>query len=82
MDINFKNAFIEKWKKYFGDSELPIVFFYSNEKNNSIYKDLPKGRNCLINELMKVRNGVSLAYNLDNIACGGGNNKPLSFIVI
>jgi len=72
MDINFKNTFIEKWNQYFGNAELPIVFFYSNEKNNSLYKDLPKGRNCLISELMKVRNGVSLAYNLENITCSGG----------
>jgi uncharacterized protein (DUF169 family) len=71
VNLSFKNKFLVSWEKYFGTAELPIVFFYSENKDDVRYKDLPRGWSCLISELMKVRKGESLAYNIDNIACGG-----------
>jgi len=29
MNIETKDTFLRLWKKYFGDSELPIVFYYT-----------------------------------------------------
>jgi hypothetical protein len=71
MDMQFKKLFIEKWEEYFGGAELPITFAYSDNPGGASYKDTNKNWNCLISELMKVRNGESLAYNINNIACGG-----------
>lgn len=71
MNLIFKNKFLDKWEKYFGAAELPIVFFYSEDKEDVRYKDLAKGWSCLISELMKVRKGEALAYNVGNISCGG-----------
>jgi len=71
MDIKRKDHFITLWNRYFGDSELPIVFFYSEVPGNTTKAEKPKGRSCLICELAKVRNGKSLAWDVDSIACGG-----------
>ena len=58
------------WKKYFGDTELPITFYYTDEEGhaetNSYFT------NCIIGSLAKVRNGKSLCFNVDSIGCPGG----------
>jgi len=71
MDLKLKEKFLELWKKHFGMGELPIVFYYHKEIRNAILVTRAKGRSCLICELAKVRNGESLAYNAEAIACGG-----------
>ena len=71
MDQNQKTTFENKWKKYFGDSALPIIFYFSNDLSGAEKAEIPKGRSCLICELSKVRNGVSVAYNNAALACGG-----------
>jgi uncharacterized protein (DUF169 family) len=71
MDLQRKEKFLGLWQKYFGIAELPIVFYYHNEINNAKPVTRAKGRSCLICELAKVRNGESLAYDADSIACGG-----------
>lgn len=71
MDLILKEKFLELWKKYFGTSELPIVFYYHKEVHDATLATRAKGRSCLICELAKVRNGESLAYDAEAIACGG-----------
>ena len=71
MDLKLKEKFIELWEKHFGTAELPIVFYYHKERNNATHVKPAKGRSCIICELAKVRNGESLAYDADAIACGG-----------
>jgi len=75
MDLLFKNEFFDKWKKYFGGAELPVAFFYSKNRDGLRYKDLPKGWSCLVAELMKARKGEPLAYDCNNIACGGAKRN-------
>jgi uncharacterized protein (DUF169 family) len=71
MDITLKNSFIRQWKKYFHNAELPIAFFYSDMSDGTeIVKSSGKWR-CLICELSKVRNGISLAFNQGTLLCGG-----------
>lgn len=72
MDLQFKEAFLEKWEKYFGAAELPIVFYYHKEIHNAIPVAPKAGRSCIICELEEVRNGTSLAYDGKAIKCGGG----------
>ena len=71
MKADLKEKFLILWDKYFGNAELPIVFYYSDDYSGADLVEKPKGRSCLICELAKVRNGRSLAYNADSIACGG-----------
>ena len=71
MKIDLKNEFIVLWKKYFGDAELPITFYYSTGDGGAEKAEKPKGRSCLICELAKVRGGRSVFYNIESLACGG-----------
>ncbi|MDD5570230.1 MAG: DUF169 domain-containing protein [Bacteroidales bacterium] len=79
MKTETKEKFTALWKKYFGETELPITFYYSKEINNVKLSALSKDWNCLICKLSKVRNGESLAYNIENIACFGAK-RYLGFI--
>jgi Uncharacterised ArCR, COG2043 len=71
MDLKLKNKFLEMWGKYFGKAELPILFYYHKEVHDAALVTRTKGRSCLICELAKVRNGESIAYDAEAIACGG-----------
>lgn len=71
MDMHLKETFLSLWEKYFGLAELPIVFYYHKELHDAIHLPPKKGRSCIICELAQVRKGASLAYDADNIVCGG-----------
>lgn len=71
MKPGLRETFLSLWEKYFGNSELPIVFFYSEGDGGAEQFQKPKGRSCLICELVKVRNGKSLYFNGDSLGCGG-----------
>lgn len=72
MDIRLKDDFLGKWEKYFGKSELPVSFYFSNEISDAEPASEPKaGHSCLICELKKVREGKSIAYTEDTISCRG-----------
>ena len=71
MKTKLRDQFIVLWKKYFGDAELPITFYYTTGDGGAERAEKPKGRSCLICELAKVRSGRSLVYNIDTLACGG-----------
>jgi len=71
MKTKLRDQFIVLWKKYFGDAELPITFYYTTGDGGAERAEKPKGRSCLICELAKVRSGRSLVYNINTLACGG-----------
>ena len=71
MDIDFRNLFLEKWSKYFGDSELPIAFFYVEDPGDVDRANLPDGHSCIVCELAIVRKGRPLAWNVQSLGCGG-----------
>jgi uncharacterized protein (DUF169 family) len=71
MQSRLKDQFTGLWNKYFGETGLPITFFYSADGSNAVRAKTPKGRSCLICELSKVLNGESLYYDKENLACGG-----------
>ena len=72
MDIDLKAQFITKWAKYFNGAALPIVFYYSDRKNEVQVVPKPSGHQCLIGVLNKVRRGTPLCFSADSIGCGGG----------
>lgn len=71
MDLALRNKFLKSWGKYFNDPELPIVFFYTDDPGDIARANHPKGSSCIICELAVVRNGKSLAWNINSLACGG-----------
>lgn len=76
MDLETKKEFIEKWKKYFPGSELPIATFYSHSLDGVEYPDAPKtSKNfvCIFGQLTPVRMGESRAFNQSNVGCFGAS---------
>ncbi len=69
--VNMKEKFIELWNKYFGNAELPIIFFYTDGDGGAEWAEKDKIHRCLICELGKVRNGKSLVYDAERVKCGG-----------
>jgi hypothetical protein len=72
MDMELKNEFIRKWKKYFGESELPILFYYADDSGEIKQAPKAKGRSCLIGDLKQIRNGEAICFDSDAIGCMGG----------
>mgnify|MGYP006295601919 FL=1 len=72
MDPHVQKKFMDLWQKYFPNAELPITFYYTNDPEDAEPAEKPKGHHCMIAELNKVRDGINLAFNKDNIGCGGG----------
>jgi len=72
MDINFKDNFIELWRKYFGQVELPIIFYYSDTPNDCLIAPKSDKWGCIVSDLIKIRNGKSIAFSKDSLGCMGG----------
>jgi hypothetical protein len=79
METEFKQRFIDVWRKYFPNADLPIVFYYSDEEGRGELVQPPKGHRCVICELANVRNGQSLCFDVDSVGCGGGK-RYLGFV--
>jgi uncharacterized protein (DUF169 family) len=79
MEIAFKEKFIELWSRFFGNTELPVVFYYTDNEVNAEIVEPAQKRNCFIGELAKVRKGRSLAFDQEAVSCGGGK-RYLGFI--
>lgn len=71
MNIEIKEHFIQQWKKYFNNSDLPITFYYTNSPENAELMPTNGKWSCLICQLQKVRAGESLAFNSESVKCGG-----------
>lgn len=72
MEAEIRNKFIALWKKYFGESELPIAGYYSSSDEGIRTVGKPSGHSCLIAQLTQVRRGEALCFNPDSVNCGGG----------
>jgi uncharacterized protein (DUF169 family) len=72
MDLKFKEDFLKKWKKYFGEAELPITFYYTDEEDRAQSVKVPSGHQCVIGVLSRVRRGTPLYLNGETVGCGGG----------
>lgn len=64
--------FISRWNRYFGDAELPIAVFYSDDHGGEAEKGRCGGHSCVIEELSEVRDGRTRIFDADNIGCMGG----------
>ena len=72
MDMTFKGKFLKLWKKYFNDAALPITFYYSDEVGSAVAVKPGSVPRCIIGALVKVREGESLAFDVDAVGCSGG----------
>lgn len=72
MDTEVKERFIKNWNKYFPGADLPIGFFYTEVKDLKATPTPPKCHRCILCDLVKVRNGRTLYFDVHSIGCGGG----------
>ncbi len=77
MDIELKNKFIARWKKYF-DAELPITLYYTDEEGHAELVKPGSVPRCIIGALSDVRKGKSMCFNIESVGCFGGK-KYLGF---
>ena len=71
MNIEIKDHFIQQWKKYFNNADLPVIFYYTDNPGDATVVSSKGKWNCLICELQKVRAGQSLAFSSESLKCGG-----------
>ena len=71
MNTEIRDHFIQQWKRYFNNSDLPITFYYTDDPLNANIVPSSRKWNCLICELKKVTEGESLAFSLETLKCGG-----------
>jgi hypothetical protein len=72
MDIELKTKFLNVWEKYFNGTELPIVFYYTNEMPQVELVRPPSGHRCIMADLSRVRTGTSMCFDTDSLGCFGG----------
>jgi uncharacterized protein (DUF169 family) len=72
MDMELKERFLERWRKYFGGVELPVACFYTDEVGAAEGAKPPKGHRCFLADLTKTRQGESLRFDLTTVGCYGG----------
>lgn len=72
MDKHIKETFLKHWDTYFGEAELPICFYYTDDEGRTDMAKPATGHQCFIGALAKVRKGQSLCFDVDAIGCFGG----------
>ena len=72
MDMRRKEEFLDRWRRYFGGAELPIVCWYTDDEGAADRAKPTEGHRCFIADLAKIRNGESLRFDVATIGCGGG----------
>ncbi|MDI6783972.1 MAG: DUF169 domain-containing protein [bacterium] len=73
MDVQLKQKFIECWNKYFVYTELPLVFYYTDEEGRGELAPTPAGWSCVITDLVNVQHtGKSIYFDEKKVACAGG----------
>jgi uncharacterized protein (DUF169 family) len=72
MDLSFKEKFLKLWRKYFNGAGLPITFYYTDEAGHAESVKPGSVPRCIIGALVKVRDGRSLAFDVDAVGCPGG----------
>lgn len=72
MDMTLKTKFLESWAKYFGNAELPIIFYYTDEENRAELVSPPSAHQCMIGVLARARKGASLRFEAGSFGCAGG----------
>jgi hypothetical protein len=72
MDLDTKEEFARLWNTYFGCAELPIAFYYTDNAGCAEAVKPSSGHRCVVGDISRVRQGKSLCFDANSIACGGG----------
>jgi hypothetical protein len=72
MKPGLKQQFMERWRKYFLDAELPIAFYYTNNAGQSELFRSSESQHCLVGDLLAIRQGRVLCFDTKSVSCFGG----------
>ena len=72
MDGNLQERFTARWRQYFGEAELPIACYYTDQEDAAPPADTPTGHCCVIGALAEVRRGASRRFDAESVGCWGG----------
>ncbi len=72
MEAETRDRFVQLWKKYFGDADLPITFFYTDNEGHAEAVEPGSVPACVIGALANVREGTPVRFDADSIGCPGG----------
>jgi uncharacterized protein (DUF169 family) len=72
VDNSTRDNFITKWRKYFGNAELPLTFYYTSEEGRGELVKPGSVHRCIISALQEVRKGRSLCFPAQAVGCFGG----------
>ncbi len=73
MKPGLKQKFMDQWRKYFLDAELPIAFYYTDNAGDAeLFRTGEEGLHCLIGDLNAIRQGKVLCFDTKSVACFGG----------
>jgi hypothetical protein len=73
MKPGLKQKFLERWRRYFVDAELPIAFYYTDKEGQApVFRTSDEGLHCLIGDLGAIRQGQALCFDTKSVACFGG----------
>ena len=68
MEPQFRDLFLDRWQRYFGQADLPVAFYYTDEEPD---RSAP-GNRCLICNVVGVLDGTTLIYDTKTPGCPGG----------
>jgi hypothetical protein len=71
MDMTTKQNFMALWEKYFNKAELPITFYYTDEKKCASWTNAGSKFNCIIKLLLNVREGNTMCFSAESELCRG-----------
>ena len=72
MNTKLKEDFIVLWRRHFGEAELPIVFYYTDEEGHAERVKPGTFHSCIFAALSLVRKGRALCFDAESIPCSGG----------
>ncbi len=72
MEMSERERFLTLWRRFFGEAELPIAFYYTDREDTARPARHPIGHRCLIASLVQVRRGGAVRFDRDSIGCSGG----------
>ncbi len=72
MDAQFRDLFINKFRKYFNKAELPITFEYTDDERGAELAKPTAETRCFIAALQVVREGQARRFDASSFGCAGG----------
>ena len=71
MDLSLKGRFLDAWREHFGDADLPVALWYSDQPVVPLAEPAARNR-CFIADLRRVFGGTTLSVDVDCVGCMGG----------